>query len=220
MKKQLQTLWTQMNEKKNHSLSMVVGMDGFVDEIIHVVDKRQNITDFDRISTIKDYGELVLRAAGLSTNIEMVPVQVRAGGNSAYMAAAFLALGVKVTHIGALGNPIHPVYHDISTKAEKVYSLCNPGRNMCFEFDDGKLMVLEPDVYKAITWERIKEVVGMPEVIADMLDNCDTFCLLDWSLVFNQNCNMQSIIDEVFPLMKNRAAPATPFKLSVPLLLI
>jgi len=217
MKAQLQKLWKDLNEKKGSDLSMIVGMDGFVDEIMHVVDKRQDIKQFDRIPTLRAYGELIIRAAGLSTNVEMVPMQVRAGGNSAYMAAAFLAYGNKVTHIGALGDPIHPVYHDIAAKAEKVYSLCNPGRNLCYEFDDGKLMVLEPDVFKEITWERIKEVVGPPKVFAAMLDQCDLFSLIDWSLVFNQNDNMQSIIDEVFPLMKARPVkPIAFFDLSDP----
>ena len=217
MKEQLQKLWTQLDAKKNHGLSAIVGMDGFVDEIVHLVDKRQDVKNFDRVPTIQAFGELVLRAAGLSTNIEMVPVQVRAGGNSAYLSNALLAYGVKVTHIGALGEPIHPVYHDLAAKAEKTYNLCSPGRNICFEFNDGKLMVLEPDVFKAITWERIKEVVGPPETIAAMLDSCDIFSLLDWSLVFNQNQNMQSIIDEVFPLMKARSEkPYAFFDLSDP----
>jgi sugar/nucleoside kinase (ribokinase family) len=217
MKELLQKVWAELDSKKDDSLSAIVGMDGFVDEIVHLVDKRQDVERFDRLSTIQDFGEMVLRAAGLSTNIEMVPVQVRAGGNSAYLSNALLAYGVKVTHIGALGDPVHPVYHDLVAKAEKTYTLCNPGRNICFEFDDGKLMVLEPDVYKAITWERIKEVVGPPETIAAMLDNCDIFSLLDWSLVFNQNDNMQSIIDEVFPLMKKRQErPIAFFDLSDP----
>ena len=217
MKEQLQKLWAQLDAKKDRQLSMIVGMDGFVDEIMHVVDKRQDIDRFSRIPTLQAYGELISRAAGLSTNVEMVPMQVRAGGNSAYMSTAFLAFGVKMTHIGALGDPIHPVYHDIAAKAENVYSLCSPGRNLCFEFDDGKLMVLEPDGYRAITWERIQEVVGPPGLIANMLDQSDLFSLVDWSLVFTQNDNMQSIIDDVFPLMADRPQkPLAFFDLSDP----
>jgi len=217
MKEQLEKLWAELDTKNPHELSAIVGMDGFVDEIVHVVDKRHDVANFDRISTIQEYGEMVLRAAGLSTNIEMVPVQVRAGGNSAYLSNAFIAYGINVTHIGALGDPIHPIYHDLVAKAKKHYSLCNPGRNICFEFNDGKLMVLEPDVFKNITWERIQEVVGPPETIAAMLDECDVFSLLDWSLVFNQNRNMQHLIDEVFPLMKERdQKPYAFFDLSDP----
>ena len=217
MKEQLQKLWTELDAKKGYDLSAIVGMDGFVDEIMHVVDKRHDVANFDRIPTIQEYGEMVLRAAGFSTNIEMVPVLVRAGGNSAYLSNALLAYGVKVTHIGALGDPIHPIYHDLVAKAEKHYSLTEPGRNLCFEFNDGKLMVLQPESFKNITWERIQEVVGPPETIATMLDECDVFSLLDWSLVFNQNRNMECIIKEVFPLMKERQEkPFAFFDLSDP----
>lgn len=217
MRDNLEKLWDELGAKRGHDLAMIVGMDGFVDEILHVVDVRRDIGRFDRIATLGAFGRRIVRAAGLSTNMEMVPVQVRAGGNVSYLAAALSSYGVRVTYIGAFGDPIHPVFRDIADRAEKVYSLTDPGRNLAFEFDDGKLMVLEPDIFKEITWERIKEVVGPPEVIAAMIDKSDLFSLLDWSLVFNQNRNMRCIIDEVFPLLAERPVkPIAFFDLSDP----
>ena len=219
MKVQLQKLWTEMDAKKDHHLSMVVGMDGFIDEILHLVDKRQNLKQFSRVTTLKEYGEMIVRAAGLSTNVEIVPVMIRPGGNGPYLSTALLACGVKVTYIGAIGDPIHPVYQDMAAKAEKVYALCGPGHNQALEFDDGKLMMLKPDSFKDITWDRVKEVVGPPEKIAAMIDRCDLLGLIDWSIVFNMTDIWQNLIDEVFPLMAERPGGVKPlafFDLSDP----
>ena len=217
MKERLQALWQELDARKNHDLRMVVGMDGFIDEILHLVDKRQNIKQFDRVPTLKMYGEMITRAAGLSTNVEIVPVEVRLGGNGPYMSNALLSYGVKLTYIGALGNPIHPVYQDFAAKAEKVYSLCEPGHNQALEFDDGKLMMLKPEVFTGITWQRVKELVGPPKEIAALIDKCDLLGLIDWSIVFNMTDIWQNLIDEVLPLMADRPVkPLAFFDLSDP----
>ena len=219
MKEQLQKLWTELNKKKGHNVPVVVGMDGFIDEILHLVDKRQNIEQFTRVHTLKEYGEMIVRAAGLSTNVEIVPVEIRLGGNGPYLSNALLSCGAKVTYIGALGDPIHQIYKDFAAKAEKTYSLCEPGHNQALEFDDGKLMMLKPEVFKGVTWERVKEVVGPPEKFAALLDNCDLFGLIDWSIVFNMTDIWKKLVDEVFPLMADRPSGVKPiafFDLSDP----
>jgi len=58
-----------------------VGLDGFVDEIIHVVDKRDNAEKFHRLPTITKLAERLAAAAGKSTNIELVNQRTKLGGN-------------------------------------------------------------------------------------------------------------------------------------------
>ena len=53
-------------------MSAFVGLDGFVDEIIHAVDTRTNSEDFTRLQMISDFGDRIKQAAGKSTNIEIV----------------------------------------------------------------------------------------------------------------------------------------------------
>ena len=217
MKEQLQKLHSELAAKKNHNLQMLVGMDGFIDEILHLVDKRQNIDQFTRITTLKEYGQMITKASGLSTNVEIVPHQIRLGGNGPYMSTGLLSYGVKLTYIGALGNPIHPVYQAFASKAEKVYSLCEPGHNQAIEFDDGKLMMLKPEAFKGITWEKVLEVVGNPKYIAALIDKSDLLGLIDWSIVFNMTDIWQHLIDDVLPLMADRATkPLVFFDLSDP----
>ena len=58
--------------QKPQALSAFIGLDGFVDEILHVVDKRESATKYTRLPTIKRYAERMAQAAGRSTNIELV----------------------------------------------------------------------------------------------------------------------------------------------------
>jgi len=44
-------------------LTAFVGLDGFVDEILHVVDKRQSATAYDRMLTITQLAERLAGAA-------------------------------------------------------------------------------------------------------------------------------------------------------------
>ena len=51
-------------------LTAFVGLDGFVDEILHVVDKRMDAQNYERVPTIARLAERMAEAAGKSTNIE------------------------------------------------------------------------------------------------------------------------------------------------------
>ena len=61
--------------------SAFIGLDGFVDEIIRVVDQRQSALDYVPMKTITDLGKRVLGAAQKSTNIELVVERTKIGGN-------------------------------------------------------------------------------------------------------------------------------------------
>src|SRR5436190_7025546 len=95
--------------------NVLVGLDGFVDLIIDVVDKRTGPETYTRVDTIASLGERISRAAGLSSNLELVVRQEKLGGNGPIMANAMLETGCAVTYIGSLGQPaVHPVFADMA----------------------------------------------------------------------------------------------------------
>ena len=49
------------------SRQALVGLDGFVDNIIDVVDKRSDASNYTRVETIAALGQRITRAAGLSS---------------------------------------------------------------------------------------------------------------------------------------------------------
>src|ERR1043166_2075302 len=87
----------------------LIGLDGFVDTILHVVDKRESVTKYSRILRMEDFAGRINAAAGLSANFELVPQMVKLGGNGPIMANALGSFGLPVTYIGSLGAPsLHP----------------------------------------------------------------------------------------------------------------
>jgi len=198
--------------KKGFSLNMIIGLDGFVDEIIHVVDKRQDFANFTRVSTIAELGERISRAAGLSTNIELVPVQVKLGGNGPILSNALLESGVALTYVGALGKPaIHPVFQPMADKARAVYSLCEPGHTDAMEFGDGKVMLGKHASLKELTWEACKAGMGGAEGIAALINDSDLFGMENWTMIPYMSQIWEGLIAEVFPLLKPRAVKPLAF---------
>lgn len=84
----------------------VVGFDGFVDFIVHMVDRRSDMSlrGYTRLRTISDFAARCAGAAGKSTNIEQILVEERFGGNGPLLAGALSGLGLGVTFIGAIAR--------------------------------------------------------------------------------------------------------------------
>ena len=137
--------------------SAVIGFDGFVDTIIDVVDKRESVDSYTRIQTIAEFGARISRAAGLSTNFELVPKTTKLGGNGPIMANALLGAGVKITYIGALGKPINPVFQGLVDGCEKVVSIIDPGLTDAVEFNDGKVMLGKHEHLAQVNWDTLVE---------------------------------------------------------------
>src|SRR5215471_12345438 len=76
------------------SMKALVGLDGFVDEIIAVVDKRHGHESYDAIPTIGHFGGKISEAAGQSSNYELVTKHRKLGGNGPIMANTLACLGV------------------------------------------------------------------------------------------------------------------------------
>src|SRR5437667_3306835 len=137
-------------------MTAFVGLDGFVDEILHVVDKRESADKYVRLPTIAKLAERLAAAAGRSTNVECVSQLTKLGGNGPIMADALASFGVKVTYLGILGYPnLHPVFSEFARRAE-VYSMAEPGYTDAMEFEDGKIMLGKHQSLKQITWKNNK----------------------------------------------------------------
>ncbi len=202
MNKKLNELKDALIANKDKSLKMVIGFDGFVDEIIHVVDTRQDFHNFKRLNTISEFSKKIDKAAGLSTNIEFVTTQTKLGGNGPILANAFIEYGVDVTYIGSIGEP-HPVFMPMSSRAHTI-SLCDPGHTDAIEFDDGKLMLGKHQSLNEVNWERIKERTNGLSGFADLIKDVDLFGMENWTMLGNMSDIWENIITKVFPLLPER----------------
>ncbi|MFA6546342.1 MAG: PfkB family carbohydrate kinase [Limisphaerales bacterium] len=163
-------------------LTAFIGFDGFVDDIIHLVDTRRDAQHFDRIPTIAKLAERLAAAAGKSTNIELVSQRVKLGGNGPIMANALAQFGLGVTYLGALGWPArHPVFDDFAKRAD-VHSIATPGMTDAFEFEDGKILFGKTVQLGDVNWANIQERYGR-EKFAHKLFNSHLVGFVNWTML-------------------------------------
>lgn len=187
---------------KAGSIKAVVGIDGFVDKIVHPVDKRSGPGEaFDRIPSIDEFGSRISSAAGKSANIELAPIVEKLGGNGPIMANAQSAHGLKVRYIGALGEgTVHPVFSDFAVKTGAV-SIADPGISHCAEFKDGKIIFGSMASLETITYEHIVEQVG-EEALQALFGDANMIAMVNWTMI--------PFLTDVFRKMLSDLLPKLP----------
>src|SRR6266581_9201659 len=179
-------------------MTAFVGLDGFVDEILHVVDKRENAEKYLRLATIEELAERLDAAAGRSTNIELVGQLTKLGGNGPIMANALATLGLKVSYLGILGYPnLHPVFTDFAKRAE-VHSIAEPGYTDALEFVDGKIMLGKHQSLKQMNWENIKSRFGFDR-FSDQLCTADLVGFVNWTMLTSMSDVWAQVLQGVCP---------------------
>ena len=185
---------------KTASLSAFIGLDGFVDEILHVVDKRASATQFTRLPTITKYAERLAAAAGRSTNVEMVNILTKLGGNGPIMANALASFGLQVTYLGNLGYPnIHPIFTEFTQRAT-VHSIAQPGFTDAVEFEDGKIMVGKLQSLGEVTWPNIASRYGR-EKFAAQFSSAALVGFVNWTMLTYMSDIWEAVQKEICPTL-------------------
>jgi len=191
--------------ESNHiPIKGMVGFDGFVDEVVHIVDKRINTDRYSRIKTLREYGERIIRSAGLSTNIEIVTVNQKIGGNGTILTDALINYGFDMTYIGALGYPdIHEIYKPFSAKC-KAISLAIPSQTDAVEFLDGKIIMSKLNSFAEITWDAIAQKVGLG-AFTQMMDESRLIAFTNWTMLPHMSEIWENILLEIVPVMSDKS---------------
>ncbi|MGD0541836.1 MAG: hypothetical protein ABSB33_09995 [Tepidisphaeraceae bacterium] len=180
------------------SVRAVIGLDGFVDEIIAVVAKRFDKDRCEAMKTITVLGEKILAAAGQSSNYELLVKQTKLGGNGPIMANALAAAGLAVTYIGNLGYPtLHPVFAELAERA-KVISIAEPGHTDALEFEDGKLMLGKHQSLGDVNWENILQRVGK-ERFTELVGGARLIGMLNWTMLSHMSEIWSRLESEILP---------------------
>jgi sugar/nucleoside kinase (ribokinase family) len=187
------------------SLHALIGFDAFIDSIIHVVDQRHAMTPdgFTRIRTIGQFAARAAAAAGKSTNMEMVVLEERFGGNGPLMAGALGQVGASVTYIGAVGRPdeprrLHSIYAPFAARCRLVIPVAPPAATDALEFDDGKIMLGKPANIQSVTWDALKRAIGLDEIVR-MVEGASLLGIVNWVMMGGVESVWTGLCDEVFP---------------------
>jgi sugar/nucleoside kinase (ribokinase family) len=176
----------------------LVGFDGFVDTILHVVQERESVAKYTRLTAMKDFAAKISAAAGQSTNIELVTQMVKLGGNGPIMANALGRYDTKVTYLGCLGSPnLHPVFAEFA-RCARVISIAEPGFTDAIEFDDGKLMFGKHESLKDVNWKNLVEHVPEKKLLA-LFQESALIALVNWTMLTQMTAILQKIATRIAP---------------------
>jgi sugar/nucleoside kinase (ribokinase family) len=198
-----------LDRAKLAAVRAVVGFDGFIDSIIRVVDQRHSMQpdDFRPVTTITGFADRCAAAAGKSTNMELHVVERRFGGNGPLFASAMASLGASVTFIGAVGTPddpalLSPVYQPLADRCERVYPVAPAASTDALEFDDGKLMLGKTASVQAVSWQLLKETVGLDE-LRTIFERSSTIGIVNWVMLQGVEGIWRGLMDEVLPKLES-----------------
>jgi len=164
------------------TIPVLVGFDGFIDTIYHAVDTRQSATEYTRIETLEAFGRRIVAAAGKSTNVEIVPQNVKLGGNGPIMAFALSCLGAPLTYCGMTGYPhTHEVFAEFARRAQ-LLPISEPALTDAYEFDDGKLIVGKHATVAEVSYDNIMQRVGDSQWRAAW-ENARCVGMVNWTML-------------------------------------
>jgi hypothetical protein len=177
---------------------VLVGLDGFVDTILHVVARRESATNYVRMTAMRGFAAKIDAAAGLSANFELVTQMVKLGGNGPIMAHALGSYGTPMTYIGNLGAPnVHPVFSDLAERAT-VHSIAEPGYTDAIEFDEGKLMFGKHESLKEVNWANLLRHVP-EEKLLQIFSESSLIALVNWTMLAHMTAIWQKIETRIAP---------------------
>ncbi len=185
---------------------VVAGFDGFVDEIISVVQERKNLTDWKPVSDIPAFNALIAKAAGHSSLREIVINRLDAGGCAVNFADGIAELGVSVDCFATMGTPRHPAFDDLARKLHGCHSWGREyGRTLAFEFNDGKLM------YSAVAQLAEFDTALLDRVLSDgtYLNACQqarVIALTDWTLYPHMTACWRALQEQVYSKLTHQPA--------------
>ncbi len=183
---------------------VVVGFDGFIDEMISVVGERRSLDTFAPVPDIASFGGLISSSAGHSSLREIVVTDVHPGGCAVNLADGLASLGVQVDCFATLGEPVHSAFRDIAEKCRGFHSWGRePGRTLAFEFADGKLMFCAVRQLADFTPEKVRGFLADSTYTA-VCGKAQVIALTDWTLYPHMTGVWRLLQREVFSKLGNR----------------
>ena len=191
-------------------INAFIGLDGFVDEIVHVIRKRYDAENYERITTMVEYGNKIANASGLSLNVEIDTIQKKAGGNGPIFALGMMKYGADVTYLGCTGKDApDPVFSELDNGAE-IIGISDPAYTDAMEFEDGKIIRGKHSVIIRLSWEMITDKVP-PEQLAAYMDKADLIGFNNWTMILSMNKIWKNFLDDVIPAMHEKPSGKVMF---------
>ena len=183
------------NYIQNLEGNIVLGIDGFIDQVWQVVETRTADNDYILINRMEKFGQLIVnRKEGGMAN-ELIRKRRSFGGFTANTGKAIGNLDLSTILVGMYGkDEIDKIFDELSKKCTLI-SVGDPVVSTILEFTDGKIMMPHLDELLNFTWEDFEKALGQDE-LEKILSDADIVSLGYWS-------NMPAFDDFINKLNEN-----------------
>lgn len=131
---------------------VLLGCDGFVDEVYQIVDVRKNLAEYTGMDDMRTFGELVVKRSGGGLGLEIIPKRRCSGGFTPNTGRVAAFLGLKPTLVGLYGaKEIDPAFEEFVDNCNLV-SLGDSAVTLVFEFTNGKILLSALKSVANLTW--------------------------------------------------------------------
>ena len=190
---------SKLQQKKLTDIHAFLGFDACIDNIVRIVNGKDENGDARFFSNSRQFGEFLIGHENKSCGIELRTQQSKFGGNMVITGNALGNMGIKAECIGTFGLPdVLPIFRSMSTNCT-LYTVGETITTSALEFNDAKVMMFDPGPYDKLNWSGILELLGI-ERIKQLISNKQLVSFLNWSEIFNSTDIWEGILEEILPL--------------------
>jgi len=179
-------------------LTAFIGLDGFIDEIIHVVDQREDARALSAGSPASpDLRNASPPRPGAARTWNSSRCN-RGWAAAADHGHALAGFGCRVTCLGAFGHPHLDAFFDHFAQRVELHSVAGRGHTQALEFDDGKIMLNKLESFKDITWPNIQQRFGRDK-FAEKFQSAQLVGFMNWTMVPHMTEIWEALLHEICP---------------------
>ncbi len=177
---------------ENTKASIVLGIDGMIDEVWELIENRESSTDFSKITRMSDFGNSIIERKTGGFAKERILKRRVGGGFVCNTGRTVNALGLKTSMVGMFGRQQRDsVFDEFDCKVE-LFSLGEPAKIHILEFADGKIMMPNLESLINLSWNDIISKYSIGEL--GTLFNKDIVGLGYWSNIYDYENIFSNIV--------------------------
>ena len=178
-----------------------LGYDACIDIIVRIVSSKDENEISEYFTESSRFGEFLINLNNKSAGVELQTKLSKPGGNMVITANALGNLGVKVECVGTFGLPeILPVFNTMSENCS-LHTIGDTIFATALEFDNSKVIMFDPGPYNNLTWQDIKDIIGI-EKIKQLVEGKQLVSFLNWSEIENSSEIWDGFLRDVLPYVE------------------
>lgn len=184
-----------------------IGFDGVTDDIIGVVERRENFDHYTLFDKMDGFGKRIEEASGRSCNFELILKRRKIGGNGPILANALVEGCHEITFVGTFGlpNEIEPLFQDLTKRCKKVIPLGPSASTQALEFSDGKILLGKLKAFEQATYANLLKQLPLPELQKEF-EQCNLFVSANWTMLYGTSDIWRQLLKDVVPGLSQRPA--------------